>query len=327
MGFFRDLFGSRAPCDLCQLGEGQWPSNRSAAADWKLRGSGLNATLFICAPCRRLVVGWDLMERMPVFALSRMVQTGHARRPPAHAYLQHPEWRKIWMHMLERAGVRPVSDFEALGAIAEIEAELFRDSPQESAPEHGDAEGQIPDDALEAALEAWVNAAGTNFVAEDDLDDAVFQLASAWKLLLASGRLSGRVEPQDDGSLRQQYRLNYPDRAGGSNDPVFRGWLAGIKEIERQLFRTAATETSDGAICTKFSIMRRFSLSEEEFAGKYNAWNASLRKNGLRKDWNQEIDAFAIANGFLTPEEVRAGKTDFEQAVLNRVKYASILNL
>jgi hypothetical protein len=332
MGFFRDLFGPRAPCDLCQLGQGDWPSDRSAAADWKLRGSGLNATLFICAPCRRLVVGWDLMERMPIFALSRMVQIGHARRPPVHAYLQHPEWQKIWMHMLENAGIRTASDFQALSAIAEIEAELFHDTAQESgfslsSGESASSEEGLPDDALESALQKWVNAAGRKFVNQADLDDAAFQLASAWKLGLGSFRVSGNVEPQDPSSLRQQYRLNYPSLPGNENDAHFRGWIAGMKEIERQFLIYARSTTPNESVCTKRSIMARFQLSEEAFAAKYSGWKASLQKNGLTKNWNHEIDAFALANGFLTPEEVRIGRTNLEQAVLNRVKYASILNL
>lgn len=125
MGFFKDLFGPREPCALCQLGKANWPSDRSATADWKLRGQGLQAELFICAPCRRLVLNWGMDTKMPVFALARMVAVGHAERPAVHAYLQHPEWKKIWMHMLEHAGVQVSDEFEALVTIKQLEEEIF----------------------------------------------------------------------------------------------------------------------------------------------------------------------------------------------------------
>ena len=130
LGFLKDLFGPREPCALCRLGQESWPSDRSATADWKLRGQGLQAALFICVPCRRLVMNWGMDTKMPVFALARMVAIGHAERPPVHAYLQHPEWRKIWMHMLEHAGVQASDEFEALNAIKRLEEEIFSRASQ-----------------------------------------------------------------------------------------------------------------------------------------------------------------------------------------------------
>lgn len=135
MGFFKDLFGPRQPCDLCQLGNSTWPNDRSASADWKLRGEGLHADLFICVSCRSHVLAWGMRERMPIFALARMVVLGHAARPEVHAYLQHPEWRKIWMHMLEKAGQRPASDFEALEIIEAVEQQIL-DQAQEGRQEN-----------------------------------------------------------------------------------------------------------------------------------------------------------------------------------------------
>lgn len=62
---------------------------------------------------------------MPIFALARMVVEGHAARPPAHAYLQHPEWKKIWMHMLASSGINPTDEFQALEFIRQLEEEIM----------------------------------------------------------------------------------------------------------------------------------------------------------------------------------------------------------
>ena len=132
MGFFKDLFGPRQPCDLCHLGQGSWPADRSASADWKIRGHGLQARLFICVPCRRFVMESDLMEKTPMLAVAHLVKAGHARRPPLHAYLLHPEWMKIWMHSLDSAGIEvsvkfAASDtFAALSAMKSIEAGFMK---------------------------------------------------------------------------------------------------------------------------------------------------------------------------------------------------------
>ena len=128
MGFFKDLFGPRHPCDLCQLGQGSWPSDRSATADWKIRGHGLQAKLFICVPCRRFVMDSGLMEKTPMLAVAYLVKAGQAQRPPAHAYLQHPEWRKVWMHLMDVAGIEVSDEFAALSAMKPIEAAFMEEA-------------------------------------------------------------------------------------------------------------------------------------------------------------------------------------------------------
>src|SRR3989338_6009728 len=107
MGFFRDLFGPRQPCDICQLGQVSWPAARSAAADWHLTGGGLNAKMFICAPCFRFIQASGLQYTNPMLVLVKLVRSGAGSRPPVHAYLQRPEWRKVWLHMLEIGGISP----------------------------------------------------------------------------------------------------------------------------------------------------------------------------------------------------------------------------
>ena len=125
MGFFRDLFGPSKPCDLCQLGQSSWPKTRNAVADWKLRGHGLQADLFICAPCYRGIKQLHLTGASPMLALVEFVRIGHATRPAPHAYLQHPEWKKVWMHTLDMTGTSVPDEFAALEVIKQLEASLF----------------------------------------------------------------------------------------------------------------------------------------------------------------------------------------------------------
>jgi len=125
VGFFRDLFGPSKPCDLCQLGVASWPRDRNGVADWKLRGHGLSADLLVCASCYKAVNSRGLREKNPMLALVMLVKAGHATRPQAHAYLQHPEWRKVWMHLLETSGVAVSDEFQALDSVKALEGQLF----------------------------------------------------------------------------------------------------------------------------------------------------------------------------------------------------------
>lgn len=125
MGFLKDLFGPRKPCDLCQLGQAEWPPNRSAAIDWKLTGGGLNAKLFICQHCSRFLRKADLTGRSPLVGLFALVANAQARRPPVHAYLQHPEWRKVWLHMIDTGPVAVEDEFQALTLMRAVEEEFY----------------------------------------------------------------------------------------------------------------------------------------------------------------------------------------------------------
>lgn len=137
MGFLRDLFAPREPCSLCCLGKSSWPSDRSGVADWKLRGHGLRAELLICSACRRFVRENQLHDRTPMLAFAHLVAAGRADRPSLHAYLQHSEWRKIWHHLLEQAGLQPSDEFEAVRMMEPLEKEFMsRGQPsRQSEPE------------------------------------------------------------------------------------------------------------------------------------------------------------------------------------------------
>jgi hypothetical protein len=60
-----------------------------------------------------------------MLVLVKLVRSGKATRPAAHAYLQHPEWRKYWMHLLAVADLHPPDDFAALIAVREFEERMF----------------------------------------------------------------------------------------------------------------------------------------------------------------------------------------------------------
>ena len=125
VGFFRDFFGRSKPCDVCQLGKGSWPRAHTGVADWKLRGHGLAADFLVCARCRLALKNSGLMYGNPFLAMAALVNGGMVDRPPTHAYLQHPEWRKVSMHVLDRAGVAAPDEFAALEALKTMEARIF----------------------------------------------------------------------------------------------------------------------------------------------------------------------------------------------------------
>jgi hypothetical protein len=61
----------------------------------------------------------------PFLAMAGLVNAGMVERPPTHAYLQHPEWRKVALHSLDTAGVAASDEFAALAALKAMEAQLF----------------------------------------------------------------------------------------------------------------------------------------------------------------------------------------------------------
>jgi len=151
MGFFKDLFGPRQGCDLCQLGKSSWPHSRSAAADWKVRGDGLHADFFICAPCRGFLKETGLAIKNPMVAMAYVVAGGFADRPPAHAYLQHPAWRNVWMHMLDASGVRVVDEFQALEALKPLEQAFMDHVHEDESPTETDEPRSVAQDLASLA--------------------------------------------------------------------------------------------------------------------------------------------------------------------------------
>jgi hypothetical protein len=69
-------------------------------------------------------------------------------------------------------------------------------------------------------------------------------------------------------------------------------------------------------------IIDLFGISEEYFSIKYMSYTFALRASGKSSHWNADIDEIAREKSALTEAEIALAKTDFERAVLNRVKLA-----
>ena len=66
-------------------------------------------------------------------------------------------------------------------------------------------------------------------------------------------------------------------------------------------------------------------ISEEEFKTWYQGYYASLRIFGKNSNWNDNIDDIARLQGALTEQEIEAARTDFHQAILNRIKLRIVM--
>lgn len=60
-----------------------------------------------------------------MFALAYLVKANWAIRPPLHAYLQHPAWRKVWLHVLDMSDIHPSDEFAALRTMKPIEEQFM----------------------------------------------------------------------------------------------------------------------------------------------------------------------------------------------------------
>ena len=83
------------------------------------------ANLLISPDCKTFVRQAGLKQKNPVLAIPFLVKAGLIERPPAHAYLQHPEWRKVWFHLLDPSGIQVRDEVQAVGKIKELESEFF----------------------------------------------------------------------------------------------------------------------------------------------------------------------------------------------------------
>jgi tetratricopeptide (TPR) repeat protein len=61
-------------------------------------------------------------------------------------------------------------------------------------------------------------------------------------------------------------------------------------------------------------------ISEEEFQMWYQGYQLSLSMDGKQSNWNDDIDDLARSIGALTEAEIAKARTDFHQAILNRIK-------
>jgi tetratricopeptide (TPR) repeat protein len=66
-------------------------------------------------------------------------------------------------------------------------------------------------------------------------------------------------------------------------------------------------------------------ISEEEFKAWYQGYYASLSIFGKNSNWNEPIDDLVREVGALTEQEIEAARTDFHQAILNRIKVRVVM--
>lgn len=96
--------------------------------------------LRVCPGCAQAVNGAGLRDKAPLLAMVMLVKAGRATRPPVHAYFQHQEWRKVWMHMLDRVEAQTVDEFSTLAAAKLVEAWFFGEGTLASSGEPSGAE-------------------------------------------------------------------------------------------------------------------------------------------------------------------------------------------
>lgn len=144
MGFFRDLFSTPKPCDMCRLSATRWSRDRSGVIDWSLSGGGLNAALRICPTCAEALARSGLTEKSPILGLAVLTASSIAECPAPYAYLQHAEWRKIWLHTLDALDVNVADELQALDAMKRIQEETLAQVRQSRSSKIT----QLPDDDL-----------------------------------------------------------------------------------------------------------------------------------------------------------------------------------
>lgn len=110
--FFRDLFGPRKPCDLCQLGktEGFRPGSvewNSVAFTHEGKEIRVDASLLVCLVCSDRLQSRGLMFKSPAVVQALFVAEGICNRPNIETLLHHPEWRKVWSAQVTMACDRP----------------------------------------------------------------------------------------------------------------------------------------------------------------------------------------------------------------------------
>jgi hypothetical protein len=69
-------------------------------------------------------------------------------------------------------------------------------------------------------------------------------------------------------------------------------------------------------------IIRHFGISEHAFLTKHLGYTPALQSSVRTSHWNEEIDELAREANALTEWEIELARSDFSQAVLNRVKLA-----
>lgn len=143
-------------------------------------------------------------------------------------------------------------------------------------------------------------------VAQDRAAAALQELLDATEA--ASGTAGGDVLQQQDGNDCEEYEEDEDSEWYDEDDE-------GEEEEEYD-------EDEEERVWTKDDIISHYGITEHYFTIKYMSYGVALRASGKSSHWNDDIDALATSRGALTHREIELARTDFNQAVMNRVKLA-----
>jgi hypothetical protein len=72
------------------------------------------------------------------------------------------------------------------------------------------------------------------------------------------------------------------------------------------------------------SMMKEYGIPDEVIRRKYLSYSLALEASGSKSNWNDDVDDHARRIGALTEGEIQRARSDFDQAVVNRVVVALV---
>lgn len=182
---------------------------------------------------------------------------------------------------------------------------------------------QVPERALERALNRWVEVAGFPFPSEDHLSDTVFQLQGKWILMKDAVHRGEFKQHESEQVLEQLYTVAFHQPGNQKERKQREGWIAAHLELQQafdEMVRGINPGVGDETLCTKESIISDWGISLNQFELKYASYEIALKASGQSSHWNDEIDDWAREIGALTEREIQQAHSDLHQAILNRIQ-------
>ena len=99
--FFKDLFATPKPCEVCRLGKKDFRGDKAAVVEWNIWGNNLDICLLICIGCSSNIEYLGLTHKNPAVVMAALIANEYVTRPPVEAYLEHPGWRAVWKSLLD----------------------------------------------------------------------------------------------------------------------------------------------------------------------------------------------------------------------------------